>query len=122
MRNCKQCGNEILSRRNKEYCSRACSNKTTAQSRDPHFKGGGRKTSSQGYTMIMTRTGYEYEHRLFMEHYLGRALEEWEQVHHINGVKQDNSRANLEVMTVSEHMSHHAKLKVRDRDEKGRYK
>ena len=47
------------------------------------------------------------EHRYIMQEHLGRKLERWEVVHHINENKKDNDIDNLELMTLSEHSRQH---------------
>lgn len=57
-----------------------------------------------------SRHGYVREHRLVVEKDLGRYLTTDEVIHHKNGAKNDNRISNLELMTKSEHMSHHGSI------------
>lgn len=57
------------------------------------------------------KDGYIMEHDLIAECLIGRPLKEDEVVHHKNAIKDDNRKENLMVMTKSEHMSYHSKLR-----------
>lgn len=62
-------------------------------------------------------------HDVIMEKHIGRRLENFEVVHHINGIKTDNRIKNLQLMTKSDHSSYHAteKTKHLQRDNKGQF-
>jgi hypothetical protein len=57
------------------------------------------KRNSRGYVLLA---------RYLMEQHLGRYLTEYEQVHHINGLKTDDRLENLVVVTKGEHFSIHS--------------
>lgn len=91
--------------------------KRLSEARKIHGQGH-RKKRTDGYIALYypdypssNSEGYVMEHVYIMEQHLGRFLTDKEIVHHKNFDRADNRIENLQVMTQSEHMSYHAKLR-----------
>lgn len=83
---------------------------------------GHKKKRKDGYICIYfpdhpnsTKDGYIMEHILVAECLLGRHLNREEVVHHKDGVRDDNRKENLEVMTFKEHAAYHMKKRHENR-------
>jgi hypothetical protein len=70
--------------------------------KNPRWKGG-RYINKDGYVNILVEGNYILEHRYLVGNLIGRKLESFEHVHHINGIKNDNRIENLKLVINRRH-------------------
>lgn len=113
---CKSCGYErwvLLKDIDRPRCIK-CIGDSHWYDKSPVWKGGRNKTS-KGYITISLKPSDFYfpmadrkhlvrEHRLVMAKSLGRCLESWEIVHHINHKRDDNRIENLRLVKDDDHI------------------
>lgn len=92
LRRCKNCGKIFNTYKSQDakFCSSICAGNNSLPI------GSYRKSVKYDqYLEVKTENGWKLEHRLVMEKHLGRKLEKWEEVHHIDGDKHNNKLSNL---------------------------
>ena len=93
-----------------KYCSRSCLAKVHLE-QFSHLRFQPSDKPKHTYKTMTVNGRQVRVHRHVMEQHLGRKLESWEHVHHINGDSHDNRIENLAVLSNAAHQ----KLEVEER-------
>jgi len=113
---CKTCGNPVYFYPSNphKYCSKQCCYAARKGSGNPAFKGG-KVTDKNGYVRVRGKAPRRgcYEHQQVMEKILGRRLNPGEEIHHLNGVKDDNRPENLFLVDKRGHSRLHFDLFIK---------
>ena len=113
---CLSCGKHFqrnayrIKHRRCDFCSLLCSNKYRKTERNPAASNFpiGQTIDVLGYVVVKVGNRQIRQHRIVMESIIGRKLSSHEVVHHINGIRHDNSPDNLLLCSSNkEHMNAH---------------